>query len=109
MVPMPRNLIISSFLFCSIASYSQVNYTLIYDDSSSKSVKIIIQPSSAKKQINLVLPRSVPGGYQIYAYDGYLENIYAFTSSGEKLTMIKNEDDGPRWYCKDTAQEIARL
>jgi predicted metalloprotease with PDZ domain len=106
---MARNLIVFSLFFCSIASFGQVNYTLIYDDSSSKSVKINIQLSSAKKQINLVMPRSVPGGYQIYTYDKYLENIYAFTSSGEKLAMTKDKDDAPRWYCKDTSQEIARL
>jgi len=106
---MARHLIIFSLFFCSNASFSQVNYTLIYNDSSSKSVKIIIQPLTVEKKINLVMPRSVPGGYQIYAYDNYLENIYAFTRSGEKLPMKKNEADGPRWYCEDSSQEIVRL
>jgi predicted metalloprotease with PDZ domain len=107
---MRRFLTLFFFSACSIVLYSQVKYTLIYKDSLSKTVRVVIQfTPTPGKQVNLVMPRSIPGGYQIYTYDKYLERIDAFSATGEKLRMMKNDDDAPRWFCVDTSKLIVRV
>ncbi|HET9824075.1 MAG TPA: hypothetical protein VFP87_02010 [Chitinophagaceae bacterium] len=60
-------------------------------------------------QCKLVMPRSIPGAYQISGYDRYVQNVYAFNNRGERQSMIKNRDDAPRWYCMDTTTKISRV
>ena len=98
------------FCACGAALHSQVKYSLIYKDSSSKSLKVIIQfPPEPGKETSLVMPRSIPGAYQIYTYEKYLGQIFAFSATGEKLAMYRNEDGASRWNCRDASKEIVRV
>ncbi len=106
---MRRSFFLLSLFLSSIISFAQVHYTLTYRDSSKSILKISIQLSSPIANANFVMPRSIPGGYQIYTYDKYIEQVEAFSSNGEKQNMIKDEDDAPRWYCTDTTKKIVRI
>ncbi|TMI97197.1 MAG: hypothetical protein E6H06_02385 [Bacteroidetes bacterium] len=89
---------------------AQLGYTLTYKDSSSSTVKISIQPATpVASAASFVMPRSVPGGYSIYIYDKFLEDVHAVSTSGEKLAMIKDLNDAPRWNCTDTSKKISRI
>src|SRR5438552_9473935 len=75
---------------------AQLGYTLTYKDSSSSTVKISIQPATpVASAASFVMPRSVPGGYSIYIYDKFLEDLHAVSTSGENLAMIKDPNDAP--------------
>jgi hypothetical protein len=81
----------------SIVSSAQLNYTLNYKDSASARIKIPIQPpATLTTSLSVVMTRSVPGGYQIYLYDSYIEYLYTISSQGEKFSKIKDEIDAPR-------------
>ena len=99
-----------SFLVVSIISSAQLTYTLTYKDSLSATLKISIQPAAPlTAPVSFVMPRSIPGGYQIYIYDYYIEHLYAINNKGEKFIMIKDENDAPRWNYSDTGKQIQRI
>lgn len=106
---MRKSFFLLPFLLSHIFASTQVRYTLSYTDSSESSLKIIIQPSAPISSPNFVMPRSIPGGYQIYPFDKYVENVYAFSTGEEKQTMVKDDNDAPRWYCSDTTKKISRI
>ncbi|HVT85114.1 MAG TPA: hypothetical protein VHD35_07910, partial [Chitinophagaceae bacterium] len=66
---MRRFFYLLSFLLSVIISSAQVHYTLLYTDSSRSVLTISIQLTTPISNANFVMPRSIPGGYQIYAYD----------------------------------------
>jgi len=89
---------------------AQLNYHLIYKDSSSFLVKISIQPSAPlTAPFSFVMPRSIPGGYDVFIYDRFIENINTISNDGKKSSMIKDVNDAPRWYCNDTGRQILRI
>src|SRR5574338_11232 len=100
-----------SILYMSPALFlsAQVSYRLQYKDSSKAMISVSIALSSPILKANFVMPRSIPGGYQIYAYDKYIENIYAINTDGEKQVMVKDGNDAPRWYCSDTTKKITQI
>ncbi len=106
---MRRFFYLLSFILSVIISSAQVHYTLLYTDSSRSVLTISIQLTTPISNANFVMPRSIPGGYQIYAYDNYVEHVYSFSPDGEKLAMMKDDDDAPRWYCTDTIKKISRI
>lgn len=106
---MLRTTILIAMLSTHLFSSAQVNYRLQYTDSSKAVVKVTIELPSPVANANFVMPRSVPGGYQAYQYDKFIEQIFAFTSAGEKLAMKKNVFDAPRWSCPDSTKQISRI
>src|SRR5439155_8904391 len=36
-------------------------------------------------------------------------DVHAVSTSGEKLAMIKDLNDAPRWNCTDTSKKISRI
>ena len=66
------------FLLFPVFVSAQLNYHLIYKDSSSSLIKISIQSSAPlTAPFSFIMPRSVPGGYNIFIYDRFIENINA--------------------------------
>ncbi len=106
---MRRTIFLLSLFLSGLTLSAQVYYTLTYRDSSRSILQVSIQPSSPIANANFVMPRSIPGAYQIYTYDNYIENITAINSDGEKQVMVKDENDAPRWFCSDTSQKISRV
>jgi predicted metalloprotease with PDZ domain len=93
-----------------LLSSAQVSYTITYRDSSSKTIKVSIQPATQiKAPVSFVMPRSVPGAYGISIYDQFVRNIYAITSDGKKHLMNKDRRDAPRWYYNDTGKLVYRI
>ena len=91
-------------------SFPQLNYTLTYKDSTAPKIKISIQPSRPlMTPVSFVMPRSVPGGHNIFIYDRFIENLYAISTNGEKISMIKDQNDAPRWYCSDSGKQILHI
>lgn len=100
----------SGLLLLNIISSAQLNYTLSYKDSSSTRLKISIQPVEAlTSPLSFVMPRSIPGAYQIFLYDHYIDHLYAVSSTGEKFAMVKDRSDAPRWNYSDSGKQIERI
>jgi len=55
------------------------------------------------------MPRSIPGSYGVTLYDRFIGNINAINNRGEKIKMIKNENDAPRWVYADSGKQITRV
>lgn len=95
--------------FC-LPSSGQVSYSITYNDSSSSKVKITIRPTKLKRgPITFIMPRSVPGAYSILRYDSFIEGLSAIDNAGETLSIHKDSNGAPRWYCTDTAKVITQL
>ena len=89
---------------------AQLSYSLTYTDSLSSKVGIAIQLVEAKRTpVSFVMPRSVPGAYNILNYDVFIEHLHAINSKGEKVTMLKDDNGAPRWYYADTGESIVRV
>src|SRR5882757_1246085 len=107
---MTRPLFTILLIFFFLYSSAQLGYSLTYKDSLSSVIKISIQPSTPlTAPISFVMSRSVPGGYGVYTYDNFIEKIYAVANDGKTISMSKDEDDAPRWYCTDTGKQIFRI
>ena len=82
---------------------AQIRYTLNYTDSTKSKVSVTIQPSKAlSTPVEFVMPRSIPGSYSILKYDLYIEDLQASGINGGTYFFIKNQNDAPRWSCKDS-------
>lgn len=92
-----------------LSSSAQLNYSLAYNDSLNSIVKITIQLSTPVAGASFIMPRSIPGGYQIYSYDKFISVLYAVSVDNEKLQMKKDVNDAPRWYCTDTNKKISGI
>jgi len=103
----------AGFLFllcCTLSICAQVHYTMTYLDSSAPVVRITITPPApVKAPISFVMPRSAPGDYSVCMYDKFIQNIFATTQDNEKIPMIKDEDDAPRWHCNDSGKAIIKV
>ena len=89
---------------------AQLTYSVIFRDSLSSRIKILIRLTKEKKgPINFIIPRSVPGAYSVLNYDSFIEGLYAVDSKGEKLSMQKDANAAPRWYYTDTTKAITGI
>lgn len=89
---------------------AQISYHLIYKDSSSSLIKISIQPSAPMTApFSFIMPRSIPGGHDIFIYDKFIKNIHAISSDGKNINMTKDVNDAPRWYCNDSGSQFLRI
>jgi predicted metalloprotease with PDZ domain len=96
--------------FVSFASSAQVKYTIKYQDSTSSNIQVIITPGTAlKAPISFVMPRSIPGTYGISLYDRFILKLTAVTTNGNKIPMVKDAGDAPRWYINDTGKTITKI
>src|SRR6187402_2718926 len=95
------------FLLFPISVFSQLDYHLFYKDSSSSLVKISIQPTtSLAAPLSFIMPRSVPGGHDVFIYDKFIQNINVITTDGKVYAMTKDINDAPRWNYNDTGRQI---
>jgi len=100
---------IAALTFASSAG-AQVTYRLTFDGDNRSVAQIGINlPSSKSTNIEFVMPRSVPGEYSISRFDEFIGNVTAVTESGEKIPMIKNEFDAPRWGIPANRKSVNRV
>ena len=102
-------LLLFTAMFC-LKGSAQVRYTVTYTDSASALIHIKIEPPTPiRDTLSLVMPRSIPGAYSISTYDAFVEQVFAITASGEKIKMLKDENDAPRWICENAQKPIVRV
>ena len=107
---MYRLKLIALFVLSGFFSTAQLSYKLTYNDSSNSILKISIEPASpVTSPVSFIMPRSIPGGYGVYIYDKFIENIYSVSIDGKKKPMLKDENGAPRWYCTDTGKIISQV
>ena len=99
----------ASCVLLNLISSAQTYYSLVYKDSTHPTVNISIQLYTPVSKAVLVMPRSVPGGYSIYMYDKFVSHPYAISIDGQRLDMIKDGNDAPRWFCTDTTRKISSI
>jgi predicted metalloprotease with PDZ domain len=96
-------------ILLSVLSIAQTTYTLTYADSTSASVKVTLQPASPlTAPISFVMPRSIPGAYDIATYDQFIDTIYVTTVKGTQA-MMKDRTGAPRWYYSDTGISVNQI
>ena len=87
----------------------RVDYELRYAASGNPSVNVRIAPeSSLPAPVDLVIPRSYPGGYSFVPYDDFVEDVRAFSADGKSVECKKNAD-GPRWAIGQQGESVARI
>ena len=87
----------------------QVGYELHYGGAGDPRVSLRITPRNPlPAPVDLVIPRSYPGGYSFVPYDDFVEDVHAFSPDGESIECKKDED-GPRWAIGQGSEKIARI
>lgn len=95
---MKRIIFLFGLFILSFLSQGQTIYSLTYLDSTSSRINVRIKPSKLfRTPVSFVMPRSVPGSYGITLYDVFISNLYAITLSGERVAMVKDDNNAPRW------------
>jgi predicted metalloprotease with PDZ domain len=98
------------FVCVPFALQSQVQYTLRYTDTTAGKVMVTIEPARPMPTpVTLVMPRSVPGAYNILLYDYFIGDIKARGSDGKNYKMEKDGNGAPRWSCTDSAVLISNI
>jgi predicted metalloprotease with PDZ domain len=91
------------------APASQVAYELHYGGTGDPSVSLRITPKNPlPAPVDLVIPRSYPGGYSFVPYDDFVEDVHAFSPDGQSIKCSKDVD-GPRWTIGKGNETIARI
>jgi predicted metalloprotease with PDZ domain len=86
---------------------AQVKYTLRYVDSSRAVVSVRIELAKPMfAPIDLVMPRSIPGAYNMLKYDYFIEQPRATGFAGKTYPLVKNFNDAPRFTCSDSGAMI---
>ena len=86
---------------------SQVAYELDYGGAGDPTVILRITPKNPlPAPVDLVFPRSYPGGYSFVPYDDFVEEVHAF-SSDDKSIECKKDANGPRWAIGQGDEKIA--
>jgi len=88
---------------------SQLAYELHYGGAGDSGVSLRIIPKNPlPAPVDLVIPRSYPGGYSFVAYDGFVEDVHAFSPDGKSIECRKDAN-GPRWAIGQGIERIARI
>ena len=88
---------------------SQVAYELRYGGAGDLSVSLRITPKNPlPAPVDLVIPRSYPGGYSFVPYDDFVEDVHAFSPDGKSIEC-KKDADGPRWAIGEGSERITRI
>jgi len=88
---------------------ARVAYELYYAGAGDLSVSLRIAPENPlPAPVNLVIPRSYPGGYSFVPYDDFVENVHAFSPDGKDIEC-KKDTDGPRWTIGQGSERISRI
>ena len=89
---------------------AQTRYSIKYLDSSSQKVKVSIQlANEVKTPVFFIMPRSIPGSYSIINYDNFIELLSAVDTDGNKITITKDNNGAPRWYCNKSGSSIKEI
>src|SRR6266853_572521 len=100
---------ISFLTSCCTYAQSVIKYQLHYNMSGDVSVNLaIVLPEAARAPVTLVMPRTIPGGYEQIPYDAYVEKIMAFSPEG-KTVAVNREPDGPRWDVGQVGETVGRI
>ena len=54
------------------------------------------------------MPRNYSGGYSLFLYDRFVENVKAFSPSGAALA-VRRAENGPRWSLGKGGESVARI
>ena len=88
---------------------SQVAYQLDYGGAGDPSVVLRITPNHPlPAPVNLVMPRSYPGGYSFVPYDDFVQDVHAFSPGGKSIECNKDAD-GPRWAIGRASESVSRI
>jgi predicted metalloprotease with PDZ domain len=88
---------------------SPVAYELQYGSAGDPSISLRITPKNPlPAPVDLVIPRSYPGGYSFVPYDDFVEDVHAFSPDGRSVEC-KKDADGPRWAIGQGSEKIARI
>jgi len=88
---------------------SQVAYELRYGGAGDPSVSIRITPKNPlSAPVDLVIPRSYPGGYSFVPYDDFVEDVHALSSDGKSIEC-KKDANGPRWAIGHASESVSRI
>jgi predicted metalloprotease with PDZ domain len=87
----------------------RVAYELRYGGAGDPSVSLRITPKNPlAAPVDLVIPRSYPGGYSFVPYDDFVEDVQAFSPDGKSIEC-KKDADGPRWAIGQRSETIERI
>ncbi|HSB63063.1 MAG TPA: hypothetical protein VLJ18_02810 [Thermoanaerobaculia bacterium] len=65
-------------------------------------------PVPAAAPAGLVIPRGYPGGYALFLYDRFVEDVKAFSPAGAALAVARAEY-GPRWSLGKAGERVQRI
>jgi predicted metalloprotease with PDZ domain len=86
-----------------------VAYELHYAGAGDPSIDLSIAlPTPLPAPLNLVMPRSYPGGYSFVPYDDFVQDVHAFSPSGNSIKCQKDAD-GPRWAIGRASETVSRI
>lgn len=107
---MPNKCTVVFILCCCCAwiNCQNLQYTITYSSTSNANgvfIRIqLVQPMASSK-FEFVMPRTIPGGYNLIMYDSFVSNVtatgYKDTGLVQNVAMIK---DGARWRVQSLQQ-----
>jgi predicted metalloprotease with PDZ domain len=107
---MQKFIILLLILVICLNASAQTKYSLTYIDSSSQKVKVSIQLAKEKQApVHFIMPRSIPGSYSVINYDIFIEQLSAVDGGGNKITMAKDDNGAPRWYCTNSGSPVKEI
>ncbi len=68
----------------------------------------LMLPVALAAPVDLVMPRSYPGGYSTVLYDRFVQTVETFSPSGASLSVAPAEY-GPRWRLGRTGERVAKI
>ncbi|HQQ79182.1 MAG TPA: hypothetical protein PLB01_17675, partial [Thermoanaerobaculia bacterium] len=68
----------------------------------------IALPVPVAAPADLVMPRNYSGGYSLFLYDRFVEDVRAFSPAGSALA-VRRAQNGPRWTLGKSGETVARV
>ena len=68
----------------------------------------ILLPAPPAAPLDLVMPRNYSGGYALFLYDRFVEDVKAFSPAGAALA-VRRAENGPRWILGKADANVARI
>jgi predicted metalloprotease with PDZ domain len=103
------NFCVSAQLVAGPSQQGLLSYRLRYAGAGEARVSLQITPETPlPAPVNLVIPRSYPGGYSFIRYDDFVEEVHAFSPEGNSIDC-KKDLDGPRWAIGARGQSVGRI
>jgi predicted metalloprotease with PDZ domain len=98
---------VSAHLAAASSQPGLLSYQLRYTGAGDTRVSLQITPEQPlPAPVNLVMPRSYPGGYSFVRYDDFVEEVHALSPDGYAIDC-KKDLDGPRWAIGVKGQTVS--